>query len=314
MAGKGNSAFPVVARCFTYNHKPYIEDALNGFCMQETKFPFVCTIVDDASTDGEQEIIKDYLRKHFNFVDCDGIENETDDYIFYYAQHKQNKNCFFSVFFLKYNHYQIKKDKLHYISLWLNSAKYTALCEGDDYWMTPHKLQKQVEYMEAHPDCSLCFHANRSLFPNGEFKDHYLYKKDIKECSMHDLIMGGGGIMSTASMMYLKTARDNYPTWPRKSGIGDAPLMLVLAERGKVAYLNEVMCVYRVSTEGSWTQRVRKKKNNYKQHYKNILRMWDDYDEWSDYRHHKLVRKKKNKQRMHYYVKCFLFFFKRFGS
>ena len=96
----GNSAFPVVVRCFTYNHKPYIEDALKGFCMQETKFPYMCTIVDDASTDGEQEIIKDYLGQHFNLVECEGMEKDTDDYIFYYAQHKQNLNCFFAVFLL----------------------------------------------------------------------------------------------------------------------------------------------------------------------------------------------------------------------
>ncbi len=307
MNGEVRSDFPVAVRCFTYNHKLYIEDAFNGFCIQETSFPYVCIVVDDASTDGEQGVIINYLVNNFDVVDCRGMESDTDDYVFYYAKHKYNKNCFFAVFLLKYNHYQIKKDKLHYFSLWLDSAKYIALCEGDDFWIHPHKLQKQLEYMETHPDSSLCFHADRYLYPNGSFIDHYVYKKDMSECPLGDLIMGGGGIMATASMMYLKTAVENYPLWPDKCGIGDAPLMLVLAERGKVAYLNELMCVYRVATEGSWTQRVRKRGKNYKQHYRRIIKMWDDYDEWSGYKYHKFVKKKKFKQRMHYYVKRVLF-------
>ena len=304
------NSIQVIVNCFTYNHKPYIEDALNGFCMQETKFPFVCNIVDDASTDGEQKIIKDYLGKHFNFVDCNDIENETDDYIFYYAQHKHNNNCFFAVYLLNYNHYSLKKPKMPYLSSWMDNAKYVALCEGDDYWITPHKLQKQVEYMEAHPDCSLCFHANRYLYSNGIYKDLYLSQEDKNECPIGELIMKGGGIMSTASMMYLKTARDNYPTWPRKSGIGDAPLMLVLAERGKVAYLNEVMCVYRVSTSGSWTQRVVNVRSEKRKHYKRIKKMWNDYDEWSNYKHHKYVVAKKIKNAIHYHINMIKLFFR----
>lgn len=281
---------------------------MNGFCMQQTNFPFLCMIVDDASTDGEQNVIKNYLKSNFLLDENNGMQTEeTDDYTSIFARHKKNTNCFFVIIYLKYNHYQIKKSKTSYYDIYEKDANYIALCEGDDYWINPQKLQKQVEYMEAHPDCSLCFHANRNLHSDGTFNDHYIYEKDMNECPMSDLIMGGGGIMATASMMYLKTAVDNYPLWPGKCGIGDAPLMLVLAERGKVAYLNELMCVYRVATEGSWTQRVRKRGKNYKQHYRRILQMWDDYDEWSGYKHHNYVKKKKLKQRMHYYVKRVLF-------
>ena len=92
--------FLVCIRCFTFNHAPYIEDAMNGFCMQDASFPFVCTIVDDASTDGEQEVIKAYLQKHFDIDDPSIARNEeTDDYVLVFARHKTNKNCFFSVFF-----------------------------------------------------------------------------------------------------------------------------------------------------------------------------------------------------------------------
>jgi glycosyltransferase involved in cell wall biosynthesis len=294
----------VRVRCTTFNHAPYIVDALKGFTMQQTNFPFVCTIIDDASTDGEQEVIRAFLRQHFNPVDIDLKKDfDNDVFDFYYGQHKQNTHCFFAVYLLKYNHFGKKESKFQYFLPWRNKVKYIALCEGDDYWIQPQKLQKQVEYMEAHPDCSLCFHANRNLRSDGSYNDYHLYKKDKNECSMYDLIMGGGGVMATASMLYVRDATNDYPLWPSRCGVGDAPVMLVLAERGKVAYMNEVMCVYRVSTSGSWTQRVVNVRSAKKKHYKRIQKMWNDYDEWSNYKHHKYVVAKKIKNAIHYHIK-----------
>ena len=150
--------FLVRVSCMTYNQAHYIVDAMNGFCMQETSFPFVCTIVDDASTDGEQEVIQDYLNKYFIL---DGNEdyhhNETEDYVRFFARHKTNSNCYFVVVYLKYNHYSIKKPKAPYFKEWTNT-KYVACCEGDDYWIDSKKLQMQVDFMESHPDYSLCCH------------------------------------------------------------------------------------------------------------------------------------------------------------
>ena len=118
----------VLVRCYTFNHAAYIEDAMNGFCMQKTTFPFICAIVDDASTDGEQEIIKKYLRQHFDLDDKTFVRNEeTDDYIMTVARHKTNKNCTFAVFFLKYNHYSIKKARLTYLDRWFEKAPPTPL-------------------------------------------------------------------------------------------------------------------------------------------------------------------------------------------
>lgn len=65
--------FKVRVYCSTFNHSPYIEDAMNGFCMQETNFPFVAIIIDDASTDGEPEVIKQYLQEHFDLEDKDTV-------------------------------------------------------------------------------------------------------------------------------------------------------------------------------------------------------------------------------------------------
>ena len=96
--------FQVAVRCMTYNHSKYITDTMNGFAMQQTNFPFVCMIVDDASTDGEQEVIKQYIDHHFDY-NKDGISyNKQTEYAeIIFARHKTNKNCYFAVLFLKEN-------------------------------------------------------------------------------------------------------------------------------------------------------------------------------------------------------------------
>ena len=91
--------YMVLVRCFTYNHSQYITDALNGFVMQKTNFPYVCLIVDDASTDGEQNVIMDFLQKE---CDIDYAERtETGDYLRIKAPHKTNSNCTLVVFFFE---------------------------------------------------------------------------------------------------------------------------------------------------------------------------------------------------------------------
>lgn len=152
--------FKVCVRCFTFNQAKYIEDALNGFAMQKTDFPFVCCIVDDASTDGEQEVIKKYMNMHFDYSpNSVSFDKETDYAYIHYAQHKENKNCHFAVLFLKENLYSKNEGnkKFDYISEWRKKCEYEAFCEGDDYWINPDKLHKQVKYMDENPDCGLTY-------------------------------------------------------------------------------------------------------------------------------------------------------------
>ena len=110
--------FKVCVRCFTFNQADYIEDAMNGFTMQQTDFPFVCCIVDDASTDKEQKVIKNYMDRNFNLSDSSvSYKKETDYANIIYAQHNSNKNCFFAVLFLKENLYSKNESlkKIEYI-------------------------------------------------------------------------------------------------------------------------------------------------------------------------------------------------------
>lgn len=164
--------YMVSVRCFTYNHSKYITDALNGFVSQQTTFPFVIVVVDDASTDGEQDVIRSFVNEHFDVDNVNAENRETEYAHITCASHKSNKNCDIVVLYLKYNHYQLKKKKLPYLSEWLDNSKYHALCEGDDYWIDPLKLQKQVDFLEANPEYGMCY-TNFNIYRQDSGKMEY---------------------------------------------------------------------------------------------------------------------------------------------
>ena len=180
---KRDNIFPtfiVRVSCMTYNHSAYIIEAMDGFCMQHTDFPYICIIIDDASTDGEPEVIIKYIEENFKLEDRTiACFEETDDYKLTFAQHKTNKKCYFAFFSLKYNHYSIKKRKSPYWQRW-SDTKYIALCEGDDYWTDPSKLQMQVDFLETHPDYTMV--CNRTKLYSERKKafigENYCYNRN----------------------------------------------------------------------------------------------------------------------------------------
>ena len=157
------SHFKVSVYCNTFNQTSYIKDTMDGFCMQQTNFPFVCMIMDDASTDGEPEVIKQYLNDYFDTE----WTKETDDYHLTVARHQKNKNCYFAVYLLKYNHYSIKKRRLRYYKELTDEIDYVALCEGDDYWTDKHKLQKQADALDANPQATLVYTNFQTIDAEG---------------------------------------------------------------------------------------------------------------------------------------------------
>ena len=166
--------YGVCTICTTYNQSAFIEDTMNGFCMQQTTFPYICVILDDASNDGEQKVIDKYLNDNFLSYDIDCLK-ETSDYIFYYYKHKQNHNCYFAVYYLKYNHYK-KKDKYSYLGKWKSISEFVALCEGDDYWTDSLKLQIQYDFLKQNPQYSFCCHRYKIFNQEtGMFLNDYAY-------------------------------------------------------------------------------------------------------------------------------------------
>lgn len=243
----------VCVQCLTYNQAHYIEYAMNGFTMQETTFPFVCCIIDDTSTDGEQEVIKEYLDEHFDLEDKNVVRSEeTDDYVLTFARHKTNLNCYFAVLFLKYNHYSIKKSKVPYYAQWRDNAKYTAMCEGDDFWIKSDKLQKQFDFMHTHTEFMLCSH-NAIVIEDNSWYRSFNSIGESRELTLEDCV--NSWIIPTASIFFSnKILRTKFPWSNKRFFTGDQRLITTCAVSGKIYFFNEYMSIYRHYSTSAATQ------------------------------------------------------------
>ena len=246
--------FLVSIQCMTYNHASYIEDAMNGFCMQQTPFPYVAIIVDDASTDGEPEVILRYLDGNFDMVEA--REWETDDAHYIYARHKDNINCYFAVILLKYNFYSIKKNKKPLFAEFEKTVKYIALCEGDDYWTDPLKLQKQYDILEAHPECAFCVHDYTEYLQNAlKFRNHHFPIPFLKEPGVvldMDYYLSGPFFTKYLTAMYRKSAMIS-SKFLKYDILIDMAMFFALFTQGKAFLMTDVMGCYRMHDGGVYS-------------------------------------------------------------
>lgn len=241
----------VLVQCMTYNHSKYITDALNGFAMQKTDFPFVCLVMDDASTDGEQEVIKDFLNRECLMDKAEHYDHELADIVI--AGHKTNLNCKFAVYFLKVNLYKTNK-KEPIINEWSSKSEYIALCEGDDYWTDPLKLQKQVDYLEEHPEIDICAHSCVILDMVSNRLSINSISKEKRIFPAEDVIIGGGNFVGTATLVFRRTTVDRCSRF-REYLDFDYTLQIDGSIRGGMGYLPECMSIYRSMVPGSWSSR-----------------------------------------------------------
>jgi len=227
----------------TFNHYAFIEDAMNGFCKQKTKFPFVCIIVDDASTDGETEVVKRYFDSYFDLSESD----ETDDYVMTFGRHKINEKCYFVVLYLKYNHYSIKKSKLPYYVKWQDKSTYIAYCEGDDYWIDEKKLQMQVDFLEKNEEYGMCYTKVKQYVQKDDKFSKTIFGEQIE--GFEDLLLNGNRI-PTLTVCIRRVLWQKYmeEIEPLASGwlMGDYPMWLYYAHEAKVKFFDSVSGVYRI--------------------------------------------------------------------
>ena len=224
-----NNKIQVSVICTAFNHYNYIAKALEGFIIQKTNFPFAVFVHNDASIDKTAEIIMKYANKYPDIIKPI-IETEN--------QHSQG--------------IKIKNIIEPYVH-----GKYIALCEGDDCWIDPYKLQKQYDFLENHPDYSLC--ATGAIWHDIEKKidkKQFIIKKDIDIPVESIIAEKKGRIFPTVSIMTKKEIYYNNPSWKIGVPIGDTPLFIDAGLHGKIRMLKDVTCVYNYGTSGSWTKRV----------------------------------------------------------
>ncbi len=239
----------VCVECCTFNHGAFVEDAMNGFTIQQTNFPYVCVIMDDFSKDDTANRIKAYLSSNFDVGDKTVARSEeSDDYIFYFARHKQNFSCYFAVFFLKYNHHSLNKSKEPYISDYIKESKYCAICEGDDYWISSNKLQKQFDYMEEHAECTMTFHNAIKHYIQQNKISLFNNLRENHTLTAHEAI--ADWLVPTASIMF-RSDYYAYPEWLARIYSADYALILRCLHGGEVYGFANMMSVYRVNTVGT---------------------------------------------------------------
>jgi glycosyltransferase involved in cell wall biosynthesis len=211
----------VTILCISYNQEKYIKQTIEGFLMQKVNFTYEILIHDDASTDGTQKIIKKFAAK--------------EPKIFRPLLETENQYSKNGVQFLK-DMYQMAE------------GKYIAVCEGDDYWTDPDKLQTQVDFMESNPDYSVCFHQVRIEYSDNKTKDQ-IYP-DVSNKSWYntkELLMTN--YIQTNSVLYRRHTYEGIATNVTPS---DWYMHLYHASLGKIKFIEKVMSVYRKHPGGMW--------------------------------------------------------------
>ena len=281
--------FTVSIDCKTYNQRRYIQSALDGFVAQQTDFPFLAIIIDDASTDGEQDVIESYIAGSFGRVTDSFIEKwETDDAKWIYARHDENIHAYFLAILLKRNLFR-KAKKGEIVNKW-RVSKYQAMCEGDDYWTDPLKLQKQVDFLEQNPCYSVCFtncqitDGRRTVKGNSFIWDTYTTEDMLLHNSLgvqrrKDHIVPPG---HTSTVLFRKPVEPR-PSWVSKCFIGDEPTFIWLSTFGKAKFINDVTSTYRQGVGVSSTN------FSFVEDYRKRIEMYKIIDKGLDYKYHGLI-------------------------
>jgi glycosyltransferase involved in cell wall biosynthesis len=209
--------------CITFNHSLYIRNCLDGFINQRTNFDFEILIHDDASNDGTREIIEEYIARHPNINAIFQSENQ-------YSKGVRG-------IMARFNFPRAR-------------GKYIALCEGDDYWTDPYKLQKQVDFLEASKEFAICAHTTRQISEFDHTEKLIPAKKSPSEYNLVDFLKANH--VATASLLFCREYMQVFPDWIYKMKFGDWTLILYVLcmSNKKLGVLKDEMAVYRVHAGG----------------------------------------------------------------
>ncbi len=224
--------------CTAYMHEEYIAQTLDSFLMQKTDFPFEIVINDDASKDRTADIIRQYAQRY-------------PDKIKAFCQQE--------------NLYSQNINIEDTVMLPVAEGKYIAFCEGDDYWTEPTKLQRQVDFMEAHPEYSACVHETTVHYcddskPDFSYAKVWCSETGDRDISFEETLKGMAHAYHTSSLLFRREFAFNLPDYfycGASYGFADFPRALFLLLSGKLRFLDMPMSLYRArSNDSSWSSNV----------------------------------------------------------
>lgn len=245
---------------FTYNHAKFIRQTLDSVLCQQTDFDFEIIVGDDLSKDNTREILAEYQARY-----PDKIR------LLLHPKNLGNNGM--------YNALATFQEA---------RGEYIAQMDGDDYWVNPHKLQKQADMLDQHPAYSASFTNALKVFEDEQYESYLLVKEKKPAFTIDDLI-GEEEIffMATSSIMFRKNAIPEYPAWFYKSQSGDIPRNVLLAKAGPIGYVDETMSVYRKNRAGASYADNEKDKA----FLTNRILLYSNINRELDYKYDKLLRK-----------------------
>jgi hypothetical protein len=210
------------ALIITYNHQRYLAAAVASALGQITAFDFEVVVAEDHSSDGTRDILRQLEQRHLDKIRAIYRDNNLG----------ATANLL---------------DALN-----VCRGEYVALLEGDDCWTSPHKLQRQADFLDAHPQCSLCCHVVNYVHEEGS-RPPQPFPVGAKRISTLEDILSEGANFHTCSFMFRRWLLSAPPDWLGELWIGDWPILMLLAEQGDVGFLDEVMAEYHIHPGGVWS-------------------------------------------------------------
>lgn len=250
--------------CLTYNQEKYVGKMLESLVKQKTNFEYEILVHDDASTDDTQKIISDYAEKYPELIrPILQKENQFSKGI--------NPN-------IKFNYPRVR-------------GKYIAYCEGDDYWLTSDKLQKQYDALQQNQSCTFCVHDVQCIYPDGEFTKKFFPPVPLArgiitaDEYMRNELRDSGWLFQTSSY-FIRTdiIKKFVNEYSNRYPVGDLPLVLFCLQYGNCYYLNETMSCYRLSSGGYMTALSSKTKKI--SHCKKMIAGHVDFDQRTKGKYH----------------------------
>lgn len=269
---------PVVSVCIqTYQQVNYIEECLDSILEQDINFSYEILIGEDDSNDGTRAICEEYANRYPDKIRLFLHSRKNNIKI---AGHPTGKFNFF------YNLFHAK-------------GKYIAICEGDDFWDDVNKLQDQYNFMESHPECSMCFTAAKTKKNKQPFKSTVKRPPGAKPnriYSVRDAIIKAGEFAPTASMFFRQKFLQEVPDWVFYAPVGDMPLTLYLGTKGNFGYLDKASVVRRSMADNSWSATMNYQRR--REIVKELLSTKESFNEYTNYQYNTLV--KLEKARIHF--------------
>jgi glycosyltransferase involved in cell wall biosynthesis len=219
----------------TYNQEKLISEAVKSVLSQKVNFPYEIVIGEDASSDRTREIVVELGKQHPEKIRVllrDPEEADRDRRIGLAG-------------------------KINYLmTLRACRGEYIATLDGDDYFTSAHKLQRQVDFLDSHPECVICFHNVDAIYQDGSSGPEHLCPANQKEITGIEELLWGNFIPA-CSIMYRREPLVQIPDWFLTAKMGDWPLNILKAQYGKIGYIDEVMAAYRVHAAAIWSARRR---------------------------------------------------------